>query len=450
MHVVALMLVSAIAANELHAQDVTRDMTRDPAPSTTRAGVRGAYSELFVDAGVARVQALRSTRIAGASSDAGVLGLGGQRVGAALAVGGHVAATMVRESAAQGGFTTLDSRAGALQAALTAAFTPPPARWLHVDASLIGTRFGAPTPSSAPGGSNKAWRMRSGAHHAIGPIAVGISGAIARSATSRDDGSGFGRLPARFAATATDIGAWVGYRWLSLSVTGTRTLTDDFPLVEASRFVLVRRSASYDLRDVTVSGNAVAGRVELQQSYVRRAGAGATRGRATANTTAAAVALTRSFALVASHGETLADMLRGTVGSRVSSIALRWRVGSRGLSAGRTLEGRAQPSARGGSRTASASTYASATVERVPAGGAVVTIRVAAPREAVVEYATSHGDWQPVRATFDGSAHRSVVTLPAGVHRVSVRVNGGDWHAPTGLVGERDEFGGTRGIVVVP
>ncbi|HYW33095.1 MAG TPA: hypothetical protein VE869_16460 [Gemmatimonas sp.] len=423
------------------------------APNGARAQrTRGAYSQLFVDVGVARL-ALPSSQaqpLTGASSNAGVLGIGAQRVGSIVSLGGQLAATIVRESSARGGFTALDSRAGALQATLTAALVPPVARWFQADATLTGTRFGAPTPSSAVGGSNQAWRMRSSAMHRIGPIFAGVSVALARSTTARDDGSGFGRAASRFVATGTDVGAWVGYRWLSLSVTGTRTLTDDYPLVEASRFVLVRPSASYDLRDLAITGSAAAGRVELQHAYVRRTGAGATRGRATASSVSAAVALTRSVALVASHGETLADQLRGTVGARVSSVALRWRVGSRGVpgvGAANAVGRRERSSVM---TPTSSRGVASAAVERVPSGGAVVTIRVDAPRETVVEYATSHGDWQPARATFDGSVHLSTVTLPAGVHRLSVRVNGGEWYAPIGLVSERDEFGGSRGIVVVP
>jgi len=40
--------------------------------------------------------------------------------------------------------------------------------------------------------------------------------------------------------------------------------------------------------------------------------------------------------------------------------------------------------------------------------------------------------------------------LPPGSHRVAVRINGGAWRAPRGLVAVPDDFGGTVGVVVVP
>jgi len=42
------------------------------------------------------------------------------------------------------------------------------------------------------------------------------------------------------------------------------------------------------------------------------------------------------------------------------------------------------------------------------------------------------------------------LTLPAGAHRIAVRVNGGPWRAPRGLAPVNDDFGGKAGVVVIP
>jgi len=41
------------------------------------------------------------------------------------------------------------------------------------------------------------------------------------------------------------------------------------------------------------------------------------------------------------------------------------------------------------------------------------------------------------------------VPLAAGVHRVNVRVDGGEWRVPTGLSAVDDDFEGKVGLLVV-
>ena len=40
--------------------------------------------------------------------------------------------------------------------------------------------------------------------------------------------------------------------------------------------------------------------------------------------------------------------------------------------------------------------------------------------------------------------------IGSGAHEMNVRVNGGAWEPPPGLVAIRDEFGGTTGLLVIP
>lgn len=83
------------------------------------------------------------------------------------------------------------------------------------------------------------------------------------------------------------------------------------------------------------------------------------------------------------------------------------------------------------------------------AGGARV-IRVRAPRALKVELSGDFTDWTPLpMRALDGGAWELVLPIAAGTYRVSVRVDGGAWSAPPGLVPVADEFNGEVGVVVI-
>ena len=83
------------------------------------------------------------------------------------------------------------------------------------------------------------------------------------------------------------------------------------------------------------------------------------------------------------------------------------------------------------------------------AGGARV-IRVRAPRALKVELSADFTDWTPLpMRALDGGAWELVLPIAAGTYRVSVRVDGGPWTAPPGLVPIADEFNGEVGVVVI-
>ena len=83
------------------------------------------------------------------------------------------------------------------------------------------------------------------------------------------------------------------------------------------------------------------------------------------------------------------------------------------------------------------------------AGGARV-IRVRAPRALRVELSGDFTDWTPLpMRALDGGAWELVLPIAAGTYRVSVRVDGGAWAAPPGLVPVADEFNGEVGVVVI-
>ena len=77
-------------------------------------------------------------------------------------------------------------------------------------------------------------------------------------------------------------------------------------------------------------------------------------------------------------------------------------------------------------------------------------MRIAATADAVVEVMSSTTDWSIVRLTREGDTFVHRLTLPSGMHRIAVRINGGMWRAPLGLAPVEDDFGTRAGLVVVP
>jgi hypothetical protein len=144
----------------------------------------------------------------------------------------------------------------------------------------------------------------------------------------------------------------------------------------------------------------------------------------------------RSLALVTSLGTYPASIAADAPRSR-------WMFGA-GLivATGRTLRESAPP------------TTADAAAERF------VAIRVAPERYRVVariadasrvELAADFTKWKPVAMHQDSDGEWSA-EMPAspGLHRVSLRSDGGPWTAPPGLVAQDDGFGGTAGVFVIP
>lgn len=83
------------------------------------------------------------------------------------------------------------------------------------------------------------------------------------------------------------------------------------------------------------------------------------------------------------------------------------------------------------------------------AGGAR-TIRLRAPRAEQVELSADFTDWTPVPMRKGKHGEWEVVLpIPPGTYRLSVRLDGGEWRAPPGLVAQEDEFAGEVAVVVL-
>lgn len=82
--------------------------------------------------------------------------------------------------------------------------------------------------------------------------------------------------------------------------------------------------------------------------------------------------------------------------------------------------------------------------------GDAVTLRVNAPGARTVEISGDFTNWTPVTLVPAGDAWWvSTLQLKRGKYQMNLRVNGGGWTVPPGLLSMVDEFGGTVGLLVV-
>jgi hypothetical protein len=142
--------------------------------------------------------------------------------------------------------------------------------------------------------------------------------------------------------------------------------------------------------------------------------------------------LTPHVAVVASAGKSLEDLVRGV--PRASYLTLGLRILAQPhlhLRLGRDV-------VRGPRLIA----------ERDRDGAAIV--RVSAPKANVVEMMGDFTDWSPVTLERGGETWTYRGSIARGLHRVAIRIDGGEWIVPLNLPRADDDFGGTVGLITVP
>lgn len=150
------------------------------------------------------------------------------------------------------------------------------------------------------------------------------------------------------------------------------------------------------------------------------------------------------LALAASGGTYPIDPTQGFPGGRFASLTLR-------LSTSRS---RAAPSSNAPPPPADSASA----VERLAitafaalrAGPDSVTLRANAPDARLVEVSGDFTNWKPVRLESSGTGWWAA-TLPIqpGKYQMNLRIDGGKWLVPPGLLSMADEFGGAVGLLVV-
>lgn len=150
------------------------------------------------------------------------------------------------------------------------------------------------------------------------------------------------------------------------------------------------------------------------------------------------------LALVASGGSYPIDPTQGFPGGRFVSLSVRIAAGRYGV-----RRPAARPAEIPLSQGTATPTLSFTSLQSRPG---FVTLRVFAPDRQLVEISGDFTDWVPVRLDADAASPGSwFVTLPIkpGKYQMNVRVDGGPWVVPAGLLAMADEFGGTVGLLIV-
>jgi hypothetical protein len=150
------------------------------------------------------------------------------------------------------------------------------------------------------------------------------------------------------------------------------------------------------------------------------------------------------LALVGSGGTYPIDPTQGFPGGRFVSVSLRIATGPSPQSRS-SIVAQPQPQPALGDEAPPVSGF---TAVRDSLGS--VTLRVNAPRAQLVEVSGDFTSWEPVRLE-PASNGWWAVTLPIspGKYQMNLRLDGGSWLVPPGLLSMLDEFGGTVGLLVV-
>lgn len=154
--------------------------------------------------------------------------------------------------------------------------------------------------------------------------------------------------------------------------------------------------------------------------------------------------LSDRLAVVATGGSYPVDFTQGFPGGRFVTLALR--IASRNTRAAET-EGTAAAT----QTTAPPPAGASATAFDIRSlGGNRRVLRVFAPAATRVEISGDFTRWEPLLLVkgADGWWSATRVIAP-GTYQMNMRIDGGAWMAPPGLLTARDEFGGVVGLLTV-
>lgn len=143
--------------------------------------------------------------------------------------------------------------------------------------------------------------------------------------------------------------------------------------------------------------------------------------------------VTSRAAIVLAAGTTLPDVVRGTPRSTYATAALR--ISARPHVRLALGGGNARPAIR---------------AQLVRTADGAQHIEIVAPHATRVELRGDFTDWEPVQLDQNGDVFRLGASLSAGLHRVSIRIDGGEWIAPANLPHADDGLGGTVGLITVP
>ena len=236
----------------------------------------------------------------------------------------------------------------------------------------------------------------------------------------------YGSVPRPVAVAG--VGVWVRRSWVTVAASATRSIVGD---------------TAYS--DVASTIHASRGRFELDGSLAARVSSRGG-GHGVYGEASTTFMLGERTALVVSGGRYPTDPVSGTVAGRYASAGLRLKTAMPRARTMRDPQPRSRSPANG---DGGAGFTARLEVQPAPDGGVRVVVHTSAA--ATVELAGDFTDWQPVALRRAGEdMWEQVLRISSGVHRLNVRIDGGQWTAPVGTSRTTDEFGGEVGIVAVP
>ena len=297
----------------------------------------------------------------------------------------------------------------------------------------------------------------------LGPAALEFAGALGGS--THQDGSRTGQLLAlgRLHLAAVDHGAWIGggtgrswdgvtWRGVRQAEIGAWAKRDAFTALATVTPVVVDDTIHYT--DLQTAVRAPFGAYEIGVTAGVRAGASgpAVGGSSRAWGIVSALAwISSRLAVVAAAGSYPVDFTQGYPGGRFVSLALRV------APAGARVTGRpiaSRSTGHAGDDTRLDETRATGVrafqVLTPRTGDPLRQIRVSAPSARSVEVTGDFTNWQPIALSRGQDGWWSIARpLAPGTYQLNVRVDGGPWLAPPGLLTSRDEFAGVVAILTI-
>ena len=230
--------------------------------------------------------------------------------------------------------------------------------------------------------------------------------------------------------TSAGLGAWARRAQVMLAASVTRSFVGDSAYSDLLATAQVRRRA------VTLDAS-------LGARVASRGGGHGVFGEASAT-----LALGERTLLFLAGGRYPTDPVSGSVAGRYVSGGVRLRLASPARLASRT----ALPGAARRGTPADGDPVAGARLAVLPRPDGAVRLVLSLSRvAAAVELAGDFTDWQPwpLRRT-DDATWETVLLIPSGLHRLNVRIDGGEWIVPAGLSRAADDYGDDVGILAVP
>ncbi len=279
---------------------------------------------------------------------------------------------------------------------------------------------------------------------------IGATGGL--SAYADEPQTGYASARARAHLMGRARGAWLGGAVGHLALDTTGRTTREFA---AGGWVIVDRvafaaaatwSAAADTAyvDVTAGAHASWHAVEVDGLLGARTWSDGA-GEGVFGDVTVRLRLTAALAGQVSAGRYPSDPVRGTLGGRYLSAGIRLTpFGPRRLARLDIADLR-----RRAPRTPDDIGQSDAPRLILTAAGPGHRLVVRAGGAQAVELAGDFTDWEPLALLpLDGGWYIDLALSP-GVYRVNVRVDGGPWTVPVGLAVQRDEFGGSVGILLI-